>query len=100
MKMQNYELFTNYIMLVTKSEALIRREILRQLDLQQAGKFKYIPFDSQCSNELRLAMLVEELGEVARALQNNGWSNLKEELIQVAAIATSWIARLEENGVK
>jgi NTP pyrophosphatase (non-canonical NTP hydrolase) len=98
--MQNYELFTNYIMLVTKSEAIIRREILRQLDLQQAGKFKHIAFDVGCSNETRLAMLMEELGEVARGLQNNDWRNLKEELVQVAAIATSWVARLEQNGVE
>jgi NTP pyrophosphatase (non-canonical NTP hydrolase) len=98
--MQNYELFTNYIMLVTKSEALIRREILRQLDLQQAGKFKHIAFDVVCSNELRLSMIVEEMGEVARALQDNNWKNLKEELVQVAAIATSWVARLEQNGVE
>jgi NTP pyrophosphatase (non-canonical NTP hydrolase) len=98
--MQDYELFTNYILLVTKSELLIRREILRQLDLQQAGKFQHVAFDVGCSNETRLAMLVEEIGEVARALQDNNWKNLKEEIVQVAAIATSWVARLEENGVE
>jgi NTP pyrophosphatase (non-canonical NTP hydrolase) len=98
--MQNYELFTNYILLVTKAEGQIRREILRQLDLQQSGKFKHIAFDVGCSNETRLAMLMEEVGEVSRGLQDNNWENLKAELTQVAAIATSWVARLEENGVK
>jgi NTP pyrophosphatase (non-canonical NTP hydrolase) len=97
--MQDYELFTEYILKVTKTEALIRREILRQLDLQQSGKFKYIAYDRGCSNETRLAMLVEEIGEVARGLQESNWKNLKEELVQVAAIATSWVARLDENGV-
>jgi len=98
--MQNYELFTNYILRVAKVEGQIRKEILRQLDLQQRGKFKHIAYDTGCSNEMRLAMLTEELGEVARALQHGpDWNNLKDELTQVAAIATSWVARLDENGV-
>lgn len=97
--MQDYELFTNYILRVAKAEGYIRKEILRQLDLQQAGKFKHIAFDAGCSNEMRLAMLMEEVGEVARGLQHADWTNLKDELIQVAAIATSWVARLDENGV-
>ncbi len=98
--MQDYELFTEYILRVTKMESLIRREILRQLDLQQAGKFKFIAYDRSCDDMTRLAMLTEEVGEVARAMQVCGWKNLKEELIQVAAIATSWAARLDENGVE
>jgi len=97
--MQNYELFTEYILRVTKVEGQIRREILRQLDLQQSGKFKHIAYDRGCDDMMRLAMLTEELGEVARAMQTEDLKNLKEELTQVAAIATSWIARLDENGV-
>jgi NTP pyrophosphatase (non-canonical NTP hydrolase) len=97
--MQDYELFTDYILRVTKVEALIRREILRQLDLQQSGKFKYIPYDRGCSDLMRLAMLTEELGEVARAMQESDWNNMKAELTQVAAIAISWVARLDENGI-
>jgi NTP pyrophosphatase (non-canonical NTP hydrolase) len=98
--MQDYELFTEYILRVTKMEALIRREILRQLDLQQAGKFRYVAYDRGCTNEARVSMLMEEVGEVARGLQHADWKNLKEELIQVAAIATSWAARLDENGIE
>lgn len=47
--------------------------------------------------EKRLAILMEEVGEVATALQNNDLSNLKDELIQVAAVCVRWIEQI--NGV-
>jgi NTP pyrophosphatase (non-canonical NTP hydrolase) len=39
-----------------------------------------------------LTVLVEEIGEVARALQGEG--SLKEELVQVASVCTRWLERL------
>ena len=39
-----------------------------------------------------LTVLVEEIGEVARALQGEG--NLKDELVQVASVCTRWLERL------
>ena len=40
-----------------------------------------------------LAVLVEEIGEVGRALQGEG--DLKEELIQVASVVVRWIENLK-----
>lgn len=42
---------------------------------------------------VKLAILVEEVGEVARAMtyDNGDEQNLQEELIQVAAMALSWL---------
>jgi NTP pyrophosphatase (non-canonical NTP hydrolase) len=40
----------------------------------------------------RLAILVEEVGEVAAALQGDG--NLEEELIQIAACCVRWLEEL------
>lgn len=37
----------------------------------------------------RLAVLLEEVGEIAQALQGEG--NLEEELIQVAAVCIRWL---------
>ena len=46
----------------------------------------------QMTNTERLAILVEEVGEVAHALTHDGdKDNLETELIQVAAVAASWI---------
>ncbi len=37
----------------------------------------------------RLAILVEEVGEIAQALQGEG--NLEEELVQLAAVCVRWL---------
>lgn len=41
-----------------------------------------------------LAVLVEEVGEVAQACQGEG--NLTEELIQVASVAIRWLEQIKE----
>lgn len=42
-------------------------------------------------------ILAEEVGEVARAVGPNGDDdNLKEELIQVAAVATIWASKIRK----
>jgi NTP pyrophosphatase (non-canonical NTP hydrolase) len=82
------------------AEALVNKEIRRQLNLQKEGKFTYIAYDKECPLIVRLAMLTEEVGEVARAIQELDESNLKEELVQIAAIAVSWVARLEAEGIE
>ena len=53
-------------------------------------------------NDERLPILVEEVGEVARALNEERLGNLNDdnarlirELIQVAAMAASWVQALE-----
>lgn len=48
---------------------------------------------------VKLAALTEEVGEVARAVMaRGGWSgeedNLREELVQVAAICVAWLETL------
>ena len=40
-----------------------------------------------------LAVLVEEIGEVASALQGDG--DLKEELVQVASVCVRWLESLQ-----
>lgn len=41
------------------------------------------------NNNEMLAVLVEEIGEIARALQGEG--NLEEELIQAASVCVRWL---------
>jgi hypothetical protein len=40
-----------------------------------------------------LAILVEEIGEVARALQGEG--DLKEELVQTASVCVRWLEQIK-----
>jgi NTP pyrophosphatase (non-canonical NTP hydrolase) len=54
------------------------------------------------NNCFKLTVLVEEVGEVAEALQQPGQlsdkvrAHLREELIQVAAVATAWAESLQD----
>jgi hypothetical protein len=43
------------------------------------------------ADTVKLAVLTEEAGEVARAVLQNDPGNLKTELIQVAAVAVAWL---------
>ena len=71
--------------------------------------FERIAWERQCQDEvhefpedIRLAVLMEEVGEVANELQNRRLQirdnvHLRMELIQVAAVAVRWIEALEES---
>lgn len=61
---------------------LVAAEMYRQIEL----------WGDQCGKPQGIwsAILTEEVGEVAKAVLDNDVENLKEELIQVAAVAASW----------
>lgn len=66
----------------------VREERQRQINLLKSGD---ILFD--CADDIhdgtRLQVLVEEVGEVARAMMEGGREDVFEELVQVAAVAVS-----------
>ena len=39
----------------------------------------------------KLAILTEEFGEVAKAINEEQWSEVKQELVDVAAVCISWL---------
>lgn len=52
-----------------------------------------LPYDHQ----LWMPVLVEEVGEVARAMNDREPPDrLRTELVQVAAMATAWVAAIDE----
>ena len=66
----------------------IFKHISRERDLQDAK------WGDQSGNpdELWLAIIVEEIGEVAKALlENDDFTEAGAELIQVAAVAVAWL---------
>jgi hypothetical protein len=86
----------------------VNRERLRQDQLKGEGRFTHTCADDMPLGE-KLAMLVEEVGEVSRCvLEMGGKANdkhgrdLRKELIQVAAVAVAWAesiyARTGEGG--
>jgi NTP pyrophosphatase (non-canonical NTP hydrolase) len=72
----------------------IRAERVRQERLKAMGKFHHTAADVDLPCVLKLPILTEEVGEVARALCDG--TNLREELVQVAAVALAWVEALEK----
>jgi hypothetical protein len=72
----------------------ISAERERQEALREEGSLVYTAACPDCPDVLRLAALVEEVGEVARALHDGDFENLREELVQVAAVAVAWVEAL------
>lgn len=77
---------------------MISAERLRQSQLKIDGKIMATCADP-IDEAVKLAALTEEVGEVARAVMaRGGWSgeqdNLREELVQVAAICVAWLEAL------
>lgn len=81
----------------------VEEERERQLKLKAEDCYAYTPSDDELNNPLRLAMIVEEVGEVARnvlsgaGLVADGQSSdlaQRAELCQVAALCVAWMERL------
>lgn len=75
----------------------VYRERVRQDQLKAAGRFELTCADAELPASEKLAILVEEVGEVARAVLERAdlvadkhGSSLRDELIQVAAVALAW----------
>jgi len=69
-----------------------RNEIYQLIDeerTRQDEKWGYMPRNN--SDMVWLAVLTEEVGECARAILKQDWINLKDEIIQVAAVAIAWL---------
>jgi NTP pyrophosphatase (non-canonical NTP hydrolase) len=82
--------------------SLIRRE--RERQIAKFGPQPLVPSHREergCSRELYLAILTEEVGEVARAVIDipRGEclpADLLAELVQVAAVAVAWLEAEQE----
>ena len=75
----------------------------RQEQLFAAGQFPFTCSNAAVSGREKLPVLVEEVGEVAEALQRPGRlsdehrAHLRTELIQVAAVAVAWAESLDDH---
>ena len=73
----------------------VAEERERQEELFRLGHLRWTAAHPECPDEKRLSALVEEVGEVARALHDGeSPERLREELIQVAAVAVAWVESL------
>lgn len=85
--------------------ALVAAERERQEVLKRSGRFKHTCADTGLTDAQKLCILTEELGEVARAVQeaadtagDKHGKDLMEELVQVAAVAVAWVEGVMKAG--
>jgi NTP pyrophosphatase (non-canonical NTP hydrolase) len=99
----------NKMIVDNTEQLLIFRAILqerrRQDDLKRERKFEFSCADRETSDFFALAILLEEVGEVARAtLGRHGkvcdGQELESELIQVAAVTVAWLEKLAKETVE
>lgn len=81
-------------------DGAVANERVRQELKARDGGFAWTCSEPEIPNEARLAVLVEEVGEVARAVLGlNGavtdGGDLKNELVQVAAVVVAWLEALD-----
>ena len=90
-------------------DIIIERE--RQERLKEQGKFTHTCADPEMTHAERLPVLIEEVGEVARALLEQGHlpneqshdlhgADLRRELVQVAAVALAWLEAVDDAAAK
>jgi len=84
--------------------ARVAAERIRQQQLFRDGKFTFTCASPTADENRKLRVLAEEVGEVAEALDRieNSKSNhrparehLRDELVQVAAVACGWLESME-----
>lgn len=67
---------------------------------RQDTKFRRDPGGWHSPPSMKLAVLVEEIGEVARAIQKRDPANCKEEVVQVVALAVAWLESWRDEEIK
>lgn len=80
--------------------AMVMVDIAAERELQNA---KHGESNKDNTDEIWLAVMTEEVGEVAQALLHNRFGGthagtLRDELIQVAAVAVQWLERIDSYG--
>lgn len=91
----------------TRSAARVVQEVFderqRQQQLVREGKLPFNCADRDIPHQRKLPVLVEEVGEVAKEVYDVdrgtvpfASKRLREELIQVAAVAVAWLESLED----
>jgi len=81
----------------------IEVEMQKQYDLKAAGRFAHVPSDKEMSDDVFLRIVVEEVGEVARALHEHDGSeaadiHLYKEITQIAAICAARMEGMRAQG--
>lgn len=77
----------------------IAMEVNRQVELKLLGKFPHTPLEAEMSDDVFLRIVVEEVGEVARAIHEGQPDHeLYDEITQIAAICAARMEGMRTQG--
>ena len=79
-----------------RTTPVIRSDVYALIDAERVRQVEKWGREGDCSSPLvsppvKVAVLTEEVGEVARAVLDSDEGNLRDELVQVAAVAVAWL---------
>lgn len=78
-----------------RARRVLENEVITEYQRAYDKHHGRTPFNPEVTEQMKFVILAEEVGEVARALTPVGHANpLRDELIQVAAMALAWCARI------
>lgn len=83
-----------------RARRILEGDVVAEYERAHAKHSGRTPFNSEVAEQMRFVILAEEVGEVARVLTPDAdtpvghAAPLRDELIQVAAMALSWCARI------
>jgi NTP pyrophosphatase (non-canonical NTP hydrolase) len=80
-------------------KGLKMHEILQEV-VEERARQEVLHPNSTCANpelhsDSKFCILAEEVGEIAKSLNDGDHENLREELIQVAAVCVAWIEAID-----
>lgn len=79
----------------------LRRAVLREVEGErerQDAKWGGVPGVDRRDDHTYAAVITEEVGEVCKAWLERDIASLREELVQVAAVAVAWIEEIDNGG--
>ena len=78
-----------------RARRILENEVVAEYQRAHDKHHGRTPFNSEVTEQMKFVILAEEVGEVARALTPVGHASpIRDELIQVAAMALAWAARI------
>ncbi|MBD3191302.1 MAG: hypothetical protein GF308_11690 [Candidatus Heimdallarchaeota archaeon] len=72
-----------------------RRKVFSQIDKERLFQDREYGFERRFTAPAWYIILAEEIGEVAEAIQGSSTEQLKEELIQSAAVIVAWLETID-----
>lgn len=84
-------------MLKDYAQEMRRRQVFHKIEVERARQDRLHPEFPILQVE-RLAILLEEAGEVAKAINEKKPEEIEAELVQVAAVAMRWLEQIKSPG--